>query len=77
MLSSGTWRRVDLVRPDVSEGEKLVFLRSVLQLLVTANVVPSSLIVTLMMEEIRSSEKSVLVRPIRRHIPESGILHVR
>jgi hypothetical protein len=45
------------------------------QLVVTANVVPSSLIIfTLMMEAIRSSEKSTLTRAIWRHIPEDGIL---
>jgi hypothetical protein len=48
-------------------------LRSVLQLPVSSNVVPSSLIVfTLMMEAILSSEMS---RAIRRHISEGGILH--
>jgi hypothetical protein len=46
----------------------------VLRLLVTANVVPSSLIlVTLMMEAIPSSETSVLPRGTRRNIPEDGI----
>jgi hypothetical protein len=49
---------------------------SVLQLLVTANVVLSSLIVfTLMMEEIISSETSALARATRRKIPEDVILH--
>jgi hypothetical protein len=46
------------------------------QLLVTANVVPSSLILfTLMMEAICSSETSILTRTTPRHIPEEGILH--
>jgi hypothetical protein len=47
-----------------------------LQLLVTANVVPSLLsLFTLIMEAIRSSETSALTRDIRRHILEDGILH--
>jgi hypothetical protein len=52
---------VALVRADVSEER--IALHSVLQLLVSSNVVPSSLILfTLMMETIRSSETSVLTR---------------
>jgi hypothetical protein len=43
-------------------------------LLVTANVVPSSLIlVTLITEATRSSETSILTTAARRHIPEDGI----
>jgi hypothetical protein len=54
----------------------MVFLRSVLRLLVTANVVPTSPILsTLMMQAIRSSETSVLTRATWNHIPEDCILY--
>jgi hypothetical protein len=43
---------------------------------VTANVVSSSPILTLMMEEIRSPETSILTRTTRRDFTEDGILHV-
>jgi hypothetical protein len=47
----------------------------VIRLLVIANVVPSSpVLVTMMMEVIRSSETSVLTRTTLRNIPEEGIL---
>jgi hypothetical protein len=49
----------------------------VLQLLVTANVVPSSqILVTLMMETLGSSETPVLTRTTWRNNPEYGILHL-
>jgi hypothetical protein len=52
-----------------------VFSRTVLQLLFTANVVPSSMILyTLIMKAIRSSETSVRSKAARRHISEDGIL---
>jgi hypothetical protein len=90
MLSSGIFCRVALVRTDVSEErsasiirvtriselKKYIFLRSVCQLLVTANVVPSSpILVTLMMEVLRSSETSVLMTATQGNISEDGILH--
>jgi hypothetical protein len=73
MPSSGTCRRVAHLRTDVSEeriasitrvkiykDKYIVFHRSVLQFLVTANVVPSSPILsTLMMEAIPSERASV------------------
>jgi hypothetical protein len=50
----------------------LVFLSSLVRLLVTANVVPSSqILVTLMKEEIRSSEYLVLTRAI--HFSQSEL----
>jgi hypothetical protein len=57
-------------------GEKeYYFLQSVLQFLITVNVVPSSpILVNLMMEAIRALETSVLTKSTRRNIPEEGIL---
>jgi hypothetical protein len=46
------------------------------EVLVTTNVFPSLLIlITLMMEVVRSSETSVLKRATRRNILECGFLH--
>jgi hypothetical protein len=51
-----------------------VFLRSVLRLLIIANVAPSSpILVTLMMEAVRSSENPILIRATRRNIAVEGI----
>jgi hypothetical protein len=50
--------------------------RSMLRLIVTANVDPSSpILVTLMMEAIFSFETSVPTRAARHDIPEDGIIH--
>jgi hypothetical protein len=46
-----------------------------LHLLVATNVVPSSLILTLMMEAIPSSKTAVPTRATLRNIPEDGILY--
>jgi hypothetical protein len=60
-------RRVAVVRTDVSEelsASIILFLRSVRRLLVTANVVPSSpILVTLMMEALRSPKRRFLLEP--------------
>jgi hypothetical protein len=57
-------------------GTYHLYLRSVLQLLVTANVIVSSpILVTLMIEAIGSSQTSVLTRAKWPHIPDNDILH--
>jgi hypothetical protein len=73
-LSSETSVLGTLTRNLIPKDDR--FLRSMLLLLVPAIVLPSSLIlVTLIMEAIRSSETSVLARATSRNTPEVGILH--
>jgi hypothetical protein len=58
-------RRVALVRTDFTE-ERITSIISVTWI--------RELLITLMMDVIRSSETSVLTRPTWRNIPEDGIL---
>jgi hypothetical protein len=64
------------LRRNTKLGIVLVFFHSVVLLLVTVNVVPSSpILVTLMMEAICSFETSVIIRGTWHKMQEDGILH--
>jgi hypothetical protein len=87
MVSSGVLRRVAFVRTDVSEEISANFIRVTrigeleTSLAVTSNRrtlrknPTSPIIVTLMIEELSSSETSFLIRATRRNIQEDTILH--
>jgi hypothetical protein len=70
MPSSGMFRCVAFVRTDDSE-ERIAHASVASYFFVPS----SSILVTLMMEAICSSESSVLTRAKRRNISEDGILH--
>jgi hypothetical protein len=85
MTSSGMWRSMGLVRPNVSEGRiastfrvKNPRARESVADCSLANCYAfrsSRIFSTLRMEWTRSSETSDLIRATRRHIPEDGIIH--
>jgi hypothetical protein len=69
MVSSGMLRRVALVRTDVSDE----LLASIIRVTRIREI--GTLLVTLMMEGLSSSETSILTRATRRNVPEDAILH--
>jgi hypothetical protein len=74
MPSSGMLCRVALVRTEVSE-EHSSFIIRVIRIGELVTLTGSPILVTLMMEALRSSKMSVLTRATWHNIPEDGILH--
>jgi hypothetical protein len=80
MASSGMLRHVALVRIDVSKEISASIIRMTRigelgTLAVTSVVLSSPILVTLMMEALRSSETSIITTATWRIIPEDAILH--
>jgi hypothetical protein len=75
MRNGSSWmsRRVALVITDLSE--KNIFSQRSSVASYGYVVTSSTILVTMMMETLRSSETSVLARAIRRNIQEDGILY--
>jgi hypothetical protein len=69
-------KRIELGETVAVTSNWITLQESMLQLLVTANIIPNlSILITLIMDVIHSSEMLVLTRVMRRKIADDGILH--